>query len=331
MGAVRTSGGEFWGIFSDLVGYKLGLAPNEIEMLNAITSADLVEDWPIQEDFSYRIRSEVIEEICRALLRAFGDPDADAPDLPVYAVQQKYEHVPGWEPVLQFLVDNLAMAFSEDGRTGVERYMRAAAERFGQIGLDMSLDLIQFITAKQNISPWSRMRRVEWENVLQLEDLFESENVAATYGLFFDQRFIDFLHRNFERIDEIHWRNFEKLTAEYLDREGYEVELGPGRNDGGIDVRVWPQDGNVQGPPLLVVQCKRTASAVDVTTLKAFHADIVHAQAAEGLIVTTSHISSAGQRLNTARGYEIAEANRQTIRLWLDELRSPGSGIFFAR
>src|SRR5712692_4366543 len=36
----------------------------------------------------------------------------------------------------------------------------------------------------------------------------------------------------FER-EIIHWRNFERLTTEFFRRQGYEVDLGKGRKDGG--------------------------------------------------------------------------------------------------
>ncbi len=53
----------------------------------------------------------------------------------------------------------------------------------------------------------------------------------------------------------MHWRKFEELTAEYLQREGFNVELGPGINDDGVDVRIWKSTQNVhEEAPHIIVQ-----------------------------------------------------------------------------
>ena len=46
----------------------------------------------------------------------------------------------------------------------------------------------------------------------------------------------NYLAANPEMLVAIQWRQFEGLAAEWLRREGYDVDLGPGRNDGGVDV-----------------------------------------------------------------------------------------------
>src|SRR5947209_20412899 len=37
-------------------------------------------------------------------------------------------------------------------------------------------------------------------------------------------------------LDGLTWREFEELVAYLLEKDGYRVELGPGRNDGGVDI-----------------------------------------------------------------------------------------------
>src|SRR5262249_49455769 len=136
--------------------------------------------------------------------------------------------------------------------------------------------------------PWSSLRRIEWREIRDLDDLFQSEKLRAEYGKFFDQRFVNYLHKNFNRIDSIHWRQFEGLAAEYFDRLGYTVELGPGRNDEGVDIRLWDKDSNTGGPPLVLVQCKRQKSKIEKVVIKALWADVLAEKAESGLIVTTS-------------------------------------------
>ena len=71
------------------------------------------------------------------------------------------------------------------------------------------------------------LQREEWKDTAELRDLFESESLAATYGSFFDQRFVDYLARQFGDIDRIHWRKFEGLTCEFFERAGFRVKIGP--------------------------------------------------------------------------------------------------------
>ena len=106
------------------------------------------------------------------------------------------------------------------------------ATEFGRPGLNIATALIDEIALQLHTSPWMPRRWFDWDDTVQLRDLFLSESLKTQYGTFFDQRFVDYLARNFGRIDEIHWRKFEGLAGEFFEREGFRVEMGPGRADG---------------------------------------------------------------------------------------------------
>ena len=59
------------------------------------------------------------------------------------------------------------------------------------------------------------------------------------------------------------------MAAEYLSREGYSVEIGPGRDDGNIDIRCWTDEKQAGLPPTLLVQCKRQKEKVGKVVVKA--------------------------------------------------------------
>ena len=158
-------------------------------------------------------------------------------------------------------------------------------------------------------------------------NVFHSEKLDAFYGRFFDQRYIDYLHRNEADLDRMHWRKFEQLTAEYLDRDGYHVELGPGRGDDEVNVRTWRIDSNKEGPPQVIVQCKRQKATVEKVVIKALYADVLAENADTGMIVTTSRLSAGAEATRTARSYPVIVADRSTLRTWLDQLRVPGAEI----
>ena len=62
-----------------------------------------------------------------------------------------------------------------------------------------------------------------WDGVVPLADLFSTESIPRSDGAYIDQRYIDFLAAQPEKIARMHWRNFERLTAEFFSRLDYEV------------------------------------------------------------------------------------------------------------
>src|SRR6266498_3646009 len=77
---------------------------------------------------------------------------------------------------------------------------------------------------------------------------------------------------NLDDVDRIHWRQFERLAAEYFRRHGLYVELGPGGNDDGVDMRLWSHQQARTSPPLVIVQCKRQHRRISKTVVKALWA-----------------------------------------------------------
>jgi restriction system protein len=171
-------------------------------------------------------------------------------------------------------------------------------------------------------SAWGSVRNVEWKDEIELKELFESEKLDTQHGKFLDQRFIDFLDRNFEKVDEMHWRKFEGLAGEFFEREGYRVEMGPGRGDGGVDLRVFPKDAGEGDPPLIIVQCKRQKAKIDMVLVKSVYTDVEWEKAKSGLIVTTSTFAPGADRVRTARAYAVEAADRPKLHEWLAKMRS---------
>lgn len=164
---------------------------------------------------------------------------------------------------------------------------------------------------------------------LSLSDLFQSESIPNDPEAYLDQRFVDYLAARSNELPQMHWRNFERLAAEYFTRLGYEVTLGPGSKDGGVDMRVWPSGSQRLGPPLLIVQCKRYAEErlVQLEHVKAFWADVQFANAERGFIATTARVSPEGKRIASARGYPLDFAEASDVSKWVRTMwRHPWKG-----
>ncbi|MFG2407044.1 restriction endonuclease [Streptomyces brevispora] len=170
---------------------------------------------------------------------------------------------------------------------------------------------------------------VAWRDSLALAELFDSESTTATYGKFFDQRFIDYLAANFDQIGEINWRKFEALTAEYFDRQGYEVELGAGRNDNGVDLRIWESGARGDdSAPTIIVQCKREKQKIQKVVVKALAADVKWEGAEQGLLVATADWLPGAREVVKTRSYPVSEVNRTALKEWLIGMRTSGSGLW---
>jgi restriction system protein len=208
-------------------------------------------------------------------------------------------------------------------------FLEEVAQRYKTLAsFQIAMEIINEITLFLHRHPFMMYRSQEWTNVVELAGLFKSESLKTYYGKFFDQRFIDYLYNNFGSIDRINWRKFEGLTGEFFHRSGFYVEIGKGRNDEGIDARIWPQEQDKHLPPVMLLQCKRQKQKIERVVVKALWADIYAEGAQSGLIVTTSALSPGAKKDCTARAYPITQVDRNTLRSWIERMRSPHTGVF---
>jgi restriction system protein len=334
VGAIWFRGREFITALSETLGYKTGLALGE-ERLRALVEEVDEDLWPPDDTAVLRIRSEVFEDLFVRVLSQLGAGPPRPIISPLMEVYRRYEHDSGRARVAEDLMSRYttflqtAVEVTPPG-TAIDPspFMREAAEQ-GPVALEIAVQLLETTNTYLFQSPFNRLRRIEWADLRELDELFQSEQLKSPHGEYFDQRFVDFLTVNFDDIDEVNWRQFEGLAAEFFGRLGYGVALGPGRGDDGVDIRLWP-DATLSDdePATVLVQCKRERRKVTKATVKALWADVVAADARSGLIVTSSAFSPGARETRDARGYPIAEADRETLRAWVLAMRSPGTGVF---
>jgi restriction system protein len=333
--AINFSGETFLDSITEIVGYKTGVALSAHDLTSFFGKNGYDDYTTIDADQWIRIRSEEFEEIIEKLLFSLGRVESVGNKFPSITMWHNVKHDPELAKMYRSVMDIWAEWMDEHGKGQMDAgsklldpsaVMQKIHQKHGEAGLEMIMEFFRRLNASIVASPWNNVRQFEWGNEIELKNLFESEGLEAIHGKFFDQRYIDFLHRNFDQVDEMNWRKFEHLTAEYLSKSGLEVSLGPGRNDDGVDIRAWLPEKNGPGAHI-IVQCKRQRAAVGKVVIKALYADIVHEQATSGLLVTTSRISPGAANTKTARGYKIEVADRETLRRWLLSMRQPGVGL----
>jgi len=322
---------------SEIIGYKSGLALTR-EHLITLTPTYYADIWDGPDERVIRIRSEEFEEIIANILYQTGNTSTPSTMPLGVALYHKYKENPEllsiYENVMFLFNEMLRKSLEDEQKTGNKiidptPFFEACRESYGITGANMAVEILNDLDYQQHRSPWIPYRRIEWKDTADLNDLFQGESLETYYGSFLDQRFIDYLSQNYDDIDQINWRKFEGLTGEFFKRLGFYVEIGKGRNDDNIDVRVWPTEETKNQPPTLLVQCKRQKRKIEKVVVKALWADISQEGAKSGLIVTTSTLSPGTQKVCTARGYPIEQANRKTLATWVKAMRSPASGIIF--
>jgi restriction system protein len=163
---------------------------------------------------------------------------------------------------------------------------------------------------------------VEWNGAIELSKLFDGEIIPDDPDEYFDQRFLDYLAKNEGRLENMHWRNFERLCAEFFKRKGFIIKLSPPTKDGGIDIRIWSNEEYKKKSPFIVVQCKRykKSNKVDIEYVKAFWTDLEFENAKRGLLATTSHIAIGGKKICKVRKWPLSIAENESVNKWVKSM-----------
>jgi restriction system protein len=312
---------------SETVGYKAGLALSIEQMCDHLWGTRYPDVILQSEQSVVRLRAEEYEELFYKLLHRIGytndEYNGDGTGAYLY---HKYKDTAldaylGVATIFNEICQRLIKETAAKGSKAIDPrpFLQAAFDKYGELGTQMAMERIQAMNKGLHLSPHNAMRYTEWKNTEELKSLFQGSKNAPAYGEFFDQRFIDYLSNNPDAIGKMHWRKFEEFTAEYFAREGFKVELGPGGNDDGVDVRIWKPDG--------IVQCKRQKDKVERVIVKGLMTDVMFEKADIGLIVTSSELSPGARQTITTRGYPIKEVDKRGVAAWLAELRTPGTGI----
>src|SRR6266511_158268 len=332
MGAMHFRRIELVASLSEHVGYKAGLALTReriAEMLDQEEDGIVLGD----DDVMLRVRSEAYGEYLCKLLHAVGNISSPDSMPSIFGLYRKFEKnrrlLLVYLPVQKLFDDFCEESYNTSaGPIDLDQFVARAKSKHGADGEYVALIIVDCVIADMHKSFLGNMRRMEWKDVADLEALFLSEKLKTPHGEFFDQRYVDFLSHNFKAIDKINWRKFEGLTCEFFHRFGLHVEIGKGRDDDSVDARIWKKGKAKNKPPLILVQCKREKEAVGKVVVKALYADVKHEDARLGLIVTSNALAPGARKVCLARSYPILEANRETLKSWVEDMRTPYAGVF---
>ena len=128
------------------------------------------------------------------------------------------------------------------------------------------------------------------------------------------------IYLNNEKLYRISPREFEKVIAELLYNNGFEVELTKQTRDGGYDIMALKRIDNLS-PVKYLVECKRynPMRKVGVEIIRSFKEVIQTEQANKGLIVTTSYFSSDAIKKQQETPYLLDYKDKDDLMDWVKE------------
>lgn len=145
-------------------------------------------------------------------------------------------------------------------------------------------------------------------------------------------RLLSHAKSNPELLRQIHWRTFERMIAELLEKAGWRVlELTQGSKDGGVDIYAARPGRN--GSTLAVIDCKKYGPKIGVGMVRSIAGLKLQHQADVGVLVTTSYFTSGARNLEQKelRGHvELYDFDR--VKDWLKIHEWKGaSGLFLPK
>lgn len=138
------------------------------------------------------------------------------------------------------------------------------------------------------------------------------------------QELFDHFARRPEDLTRLHWRDFEILLARIFQTQGFEVELGPGGGDDGVDLKLLQRDPI--GDVLTLVQAKKYApkNKIQQQAVAALYGVSTATGAQKSLFVTTSTYAPVARRFAERVPEQLTLATSDDVVEWC---KSASAGI----
>lgn len=121
------------------------------------------------------------------------------------------------------------------------------------------------------------------------------------------------------KIDDLNWRDFEKLISQLLEKDGYEVELMRGTRDGGVDVIANKKLG-AAGSFRTLWQAKKKLlkNKVGLSVIRELADTTKEFKASKGLIVTTTYLTKDALARVQRDNYILGKVDRDDLNKWIN-------------
>jgi len=122
-------------------------------------------------------------------------------------------------------------------------------------------------------------------------------------------------------ITSLHWREFEELVAELLEKDGYSVELGSGNNDGGKDL-IATKDLGESGLFKAVWQAKhhKPGNRVGIEVIRELADTRNEHKASKGILVTSTYLTKGAFERVQKDTYILGKVDKDDLLNWINRI-----------
>jgi restriction system protein len=122
-------------------------------------------------------------------------------------------------------------------------------------------------------------------------------------------------------LDELHWRQFEKLIAELLEADGYTVELMQGTKDGGVDV-IAVKDHGPLGlfKTLWQAKKKNPGNMVGLSVIRELADTRNEFGASKAFIVTSTYLTRDAIKRIQRDCYQLGKLDKDDLNKWISQV-----------
>lgn len=118
-------------------------------------------------------------------------------------------------------------------------------------------------------------------------------------------------------LEELHWRQFEEIVAELLEKDGWTVNLRQGSKDGGVDIEA-ERNLSGAGSILTVWQAKHLSkSKVGIDVVRELADSTREFGASKGVIVTSSFLTKGALQRIQRDTYQLGKVERNDLLRWI--------------
>ncbi|MYY28993.1 restriction endonuclease [Elizabethkingia anophelis] len=194
---------------------------------------------------------------------------------------------------------------------------------FKEIENGLNQSLLKELVSKVQIHSYDFADLIKDFNEDELEEPLISEPSVKNIIIDVSYQIRDILfeiYLNNEKLYKISPREFEKVIAELLYNNGFEVELTKQTRDNGFDILALKYVDNLS-PIKYLVECKRYKPdrKIGVEIIRGFKEVIQTEQANKGLIVTTSYFSAEAIRKQKETPYLLDYKDKDELMNWVSE------------
>ncbi|OPC62431.1 hypothetical protein BAY13_06315 [Elizabethkingia bruuniana] len=194
---------------------------------------------------------------------------------------------------------------------------------FKEIENGLNQNLLKELVSKVQIHSYDFADLIKDFNDDELEEPLISEPSVKNIIIDVSYQIRDILfeiYLNNEQLYKISPREFEKVIAELLYNNGFEVELTKQTRDNGFDILALKYVDNLS-PIKYLVECKRYKPdrKIGIEIIRGFKEVIQTEQANKGLIVTTSYFSADAIRKQKETPYLLDYKDKDELMNWVSE------------